>query len=321
MKKADLFKLLLVLLASFTIVLSGCKKDPEPTPEVDYYKELTDYLVAHDMDLTDVATDWIVSAEAVNTNGIATYYIIDLRAADDYNLGHIEGAVNTTLANVLTTAQNSGGKPILIVCYTGQTAAHAHVALRLSGYSDCKVLKFGMSSWNSDFDSWTANTSNQGSGHTNWSSTNTIQAPVTFSLPDWTATATTGVEILEERVEYMLTEGFKGINASDVLANPTSYFINNYWADADVNTYGHISGAYRIKENLSLEADGFKNLDAASTVVTYCWTGQTSSLVTAYLTVLGFDAKSLKFGANSMIYDQLQANKWSASGNYPYVTE
>jgi hypothetical protein len=36
---------------------------------------------------------------------------------------------------------------------------------------------------------------------------------------------------------------------------------------------------------------------------------------------LGFDAKSLKFGANSMIYDQLQVNKWSASGDYPYVTE
>jgi len=318
MKKADLFKLLLVVFASFALILTGCKEDePDPVP-VDYYEVLTAYLVAHDMDLTDVATDWIISAEAVNTNGIANYYIVDLRGSDDFALGHIEGAVNTTLADVLTTATNAED-PILLVCYTGQSAAHAHVALRLSGYSDCKVLMFGMSSWNADFDSWTANTSNQGTSSSNWSSTNSIQAPVTFSLPELTATAEIGAEILSERVDYMLSEGFKGIDASDVLSSPTSYFINNYWEDADVTTYGHISGAYRIKEDLGIEADGIKNLDAASTVVTYCWTGQTSSLVTAYLTVLGFDAKSLKFGANGMIYDALQAHKWAASGDYPYV--
>ncbi|NQT97529.1 MAG: hypothetical protein HQ562_07290 [Candidatus Marinimicrobia bacterium] len=55
--------------------------------------------------------------------------------------------------------------------------------------------------------------------------------------------------------------------------------------------------------------------------VPYCWTGQTSALVTAWLTVLGYDAKSLKFGVNSMIYDDLaEAKKWSASMNYDYET-
>ena len=321
MKKANLFKLMLVVFASFALILTGCEEDePDPVP-VDYYEVMTEYLVAHDMDLPDLTTDWIVTADVVNTTGIATYYIIDLRAADDYNLGHIDGAVNSTLANVLTTAGNSGGKPILTVCYTGQTASHAHVALRLSGYSDCQVLMFGMSSWNADFDGWTANTSNAYASHANWSATNTIQAPVTFTEPDFTATAETGVEILEERIEYMLTEGFKGVTAADVVGTPANYFINNYWIDADVNIYGHIAGAYRIKEDLSLEADGFKYLDIDSQIVTYCWTGQTSSLVTAYLTVLGYDALSLKFGTNSMIYDELQAHQWVASGDYPYVTE
>jgi rhodanese-related sulfurtransferase len=49
----------------------------------------------------------------------------------------------------LTTAA-SATKPILVVCYTGQSAGHAVVALRLSGYSDAKVLKWGMSGWRSD---------------------------------------------------------------------------------------------------------------------------------------------------------------------------
>ena len=52
--------------------------------------------------------------------------------------------------------------------------------------------------------------------------------------------------------------------------------------------------------------------------VIYCWTGQTSALVMAYLRVLGYDAVSLKFGANSMIYDELTAHKWTSSGSYTY---
>ncbi|MCK5853406.1 rhodanese-like domain-containing protein, partial [bacterium] len=118
----------------------------------------------------------------------------------------------------------------------------------------------------------------------------------------------------------MLAAGFKGVAAADVLASPADYFINNYWAEADVTHYGHIAGAYRIKENLTLAADGFKHLDPSKTIVTYCWTGQTSSIVTAYLTVLGFDAKSLKFGTNGMIHSQLESHKWEASADYDYVT-
>jgi rhodanese-related sulfurtransferase len=318
--KAKGLSLIMLLFAMLMIVFTGCKDDPPPVT-VDYFDVMTTYMADNGMDLSDITSEWIISADAVNTAGIENFYIIDMRSADDFNtIGHIEGAHNTTLGNVLTEAANAD-KPILLVCYTGQTASHAHVALRLSGYTDCKVLMFGMSSWNSACDSWTANTANIGTGNANWSATNTIETTLTFSEPDFTATASTGADILEERVTYMLGQGFKGVTSADVLATPTNYYINNYWAEADVNTYGHIVGAYRIKEDLTLAADGFKHLDPDATVVTYCWTGQTSSLVTAYLTVLGYDAKSLKFGTNGMIYDALQAHKWVASGDYPIVQD
>jgi len=59
-------------------------------------------------------------------------------------------------------------------------------------------------------------------------------------------------------------------------------------------------------------ADGnISSLNPDGTVVTYCWTGQTSSMVTAYLSVLGYDAKSLKFGTNGMIHSTLESHKWS----------
>ena len=76
--------------------------------------------------------------------------------------------------------------------------------------------------------------------------------------------------------------------------------------------YGHIKGAYRLNETLKLaDATGFKNLSPSAVVVPYCWTGQTSAMVSAYLTVLGYDAKGLFFGTNNMIGTKLEKNSWT----------
>jgi rhodanese-related sulfurtransferase len=307
-----------MMLAALLLAFVGCKNDDSESPEQSAYETLAAYLMANDLDLSDIVTGWTIAAADVAGNE-DDYYIIDIRSSNDFATGHIAGAVNTTLGNVLDTAANSGGKPIIVVCYTGQSAGHAVVALRLSGYSDARVLLFGMSSWNADFDSWTANIGDIAVGHANWT-TDATAALQEFGQPTISTSATNGADILADQVDAMLAGGFQGVNASDVLASPESYFINNYWAQTDVDTYGHIAGAYRIKENLTLAAGGFGNLDPSETIVTYCWTGQTSSVVTAYLTVLGYDAKSLKFGVNAMIYSQLAAHQWTEPGDYPYET-
>ncbi len=316
MKTHQFIRLFFLTVLFSGLGLTSCI-EPE-VEEVDYYKVMTDYMLVNDMDLTDVTTNWVIDGASLNTAGVANYTILDLRSATDFAKGHIEGAINCTLGEVLTKAE-AATKPIVVVCYSGQTAAWAHVGLRLSGYSDSRILKWGMSGWNSTFDAWTANISNIGVGHSNWSSTNTIATPVSFALPEITATDTTGAGILAERVQLMLAKGLQGITATDVLTSPSTYFINNYWTEVDVNNYGHIKGAYRLTETLTLANDGFKNLDSDAKICTYCWTGQTSALVTAYLTVLGYDAVSLKYGANSMINEQLLLNKWTASPNLPVV--
>lgn len=326
MKKSNLFKLLFIALTVFTLSTTTSCIEQIEEPQFDPYAELTTYLKANSLDLTNMTTSWTISASVLNTRGIANYYLIDLRSSTDFAGGHISGAVNTTMANVLTTAANcptTKRDSIIVICYTGQTAAWANVALRLSGYPKSRILSWGMSSWNTFFDKVTANISNQGTGHANWSTTNTIKTPVTFGLPTITTTATTGAAILAERVTAILTSGLKGINAVDVLTTPNNYFINNYWTEASVNTYGHIKGAYRLNENFNLASEpGLKNLDPTAQIVTYCWTGQTSSVVSAYLNVLGYNAYSLKFGANGMINSALTANKWTSStpGSYAYVT-
>lgn len=324
MKKSNLFKSFFLAGIISIMGLTSCIETMQ-TPVVDNYKTLTDYLKASSLDLNNMTTNWVIDAPTLNTRGLTNYYFIDLRSAADFSIGHIQGAVNTTMANILTTAASvpvTKKDSIIVVCYTGQTAAWANVALRLSGYPKSRILKWGMSSWNVLFDKITANISNQGTGHSNWSTTNTIKTPVTFGLPTITTTQTTGSAILGERVAYILSKGLQGVNAVDVLATPTNYFVNNYWTDANVNQYGHIKGAYRLNETLTLTLDGMKNLDPAAQIVTYCWTGQTSAVVSAYLTVLGYNAFSLKFGANSMINGALAANKWTTTtpGSFTYVT-
>lgn len=304
----------LVSMALVAAILAGCSENTT-APGGDSSATLRAYLEDNDLDLPDILTSWTIEASDVEANPSA-YYVMDIRPDTTYDRGHIEGAVNSTLGDILTDAANNGGKPIVVACFTGQSAAHALVALRLSGYSDAKILLWGMSSWNEAFDSWTGNTASIAVGHANWS-TDATPAPGDYDYPEIMTTATDGAGILAERVEEMLSGGFKGIDPDDVLESPGDYYINLYWAVDDVATYGHIDGAYRIQP-LSLAGDTFKNYDPDETVVTYCWTGQTSSVITAYLNILGYDARSLKFGANGLIYSELEEHKWSGSEDFSY---
>jgi rhodanese-related sulfurtransferase len=267
-------KLFLLSIACLVLATSCKKVTDDPIVDTSSYTTLTTYMVNNNLDLPAVLNSWIVGAPALADvqTFINTYDIIDLRSAQDFAAGHIEGAVNSTLANVLTAAANTT-KPILVVCYTGQTAGHAVVALRLSGYPTAKVLKWGMSGWRADLSGpWANSTGDIAVGNPNWLNTPNLATPTTFADPTLTVTGT-GAQMLQARVTEMLNGGFNGVNSADVLATPSNYFINNYWAQADVDAHGHIAGAYRILP-LSIAGGEMKNLDPSEVVVTYCWTGQ-----------------------------------------------
>ena len=150
MKKYFIYTILVAFVA--TLSFTSCKEEEKDNG----FDVLKTYMVENNMDVTNVLDGWITAASAVvdeATGTIPGFYVIDIRSAADFALGHIDGAVNSTLVDILTTAEGAGALPILVVCYTGQGAGHGVVALRLSGYADAKVLKWGMSGWNPDFSS------------------------------------------------------------------------------------------------------------------------------------------------------------------------
>jgi hypothetical protein len=179
-----------------------------------------------------------------------------------------------------------------------------------------------MSGWTAEegYDKWSSKTSNFAATDPNWTLPASPATSPGFDYPQISSSAS-GAALLAERVEAMLAGGLSKVAGTDVVANPSNYFINNYWAEADNTKYGHIAGAIRNNTH-TLANDGFKTLDPSNTVVTYCWTGQTSSMITAYLTVLGYDAVSLLNGSNSMIYDELEGHKWAPpTVNLPLVQD
>ncbi|MCF7918400.1 MAG: hypothetical protein K9N06_00620 [Candidatus Cloacimonetes bacterium] len=319
MKKSIRF--LLIALIPLMMIFS-CSKDENSESN---FELLINYMNSNGMTIDELLTSWIVAPDSTLYANIADYYVMDLRSGDykpangipDYDDGHIEGAVLTSSATIIADAAASDGKPIIVVCWTGQSAGFNAMALRLSGY-DARVLKYGMSGWHTDFDMWSANTATIETD--NWvAAPGSIAEDMTYGYPELDVTGETGAEILAERVAAMLAGGFKGVKAinegAGVLEVPENFFINNFWNASDVETYGNIAGAHRIKP---LE---LSKLDPDKQIVTYCWTSMTSSVVSAYLTVLGYDAASLRFGVNSMIYDNLASDKqWHGSADFPYVT-
>ncbi len=228
-------------------------------------------------------------------------FILSIRSAAQYEIGHIPGAVNIGFKSLFTDDNISKlpeDKQIVVVCYTGHTASQATALLNVNGY-DAIALKFGM---------------------TGWSSNSTV-APSAFvkataahnyeiSLGNETGDMETAVIADTSEVILTATQDFLKAGKSTMITAEALYNnLNDNYAGNDPfvlsirspeqYAIGHIPGAVNIPyrsvftdENISMLSEQTGNKD----VVVVCYTGHTASQVTAMLNVLGFNAQCLKWG-------------------------
>jgi rhodanese-related sulfurtransferase len=308
--KKTIMMMLSIVFAFFLI--TSC--DKEETPAINESQVLAEYLESTNSPLkkdfvnTDMPT--IIAASEVKTlNETGQVYIIDIRSAADFDSGHIENAHNVALADILTHIKGvnlTGYTKVAIVCYTGQTAGFAASLLRLMGYDKVYSMKFGMCAWHVDFSGkWKTAIASGNTYASQFTATPTAMNAV-GSLPTLSTGKKTGQEILEARVNALLTEGFTiaTVTNKTVFDNLASYYIVNYWTAAHYTDPGHIPGAvqYTPKESIKL-ATSLKTLPTDKPIAVYCYTGQTSAFLVAYLRLLGYNAKSILYGTNAMIYD------------------
>jgi rhodanese-related sulfurtransferase len=326
--KTKLYQLLyLLLFTSVLFVYTGCSEDKttDPVVEVNESELLVKYFEGNG-DALNTVFPVMISATDLYTGLQASkdWPVLDVRSAADFAAGHIQGAVNVTLANLLTYYKDNNlqtKEKVILACYTGQSAGWGTAILRLAGYNNVFDLKFGMCSWNTQTANlWKNAISN---GKAAQFVTTDYPKPAAGQLPTLTTGKTNAADIMATRLNAVLAEGYSAasISRDNLFQNLDNYFIVNYWPAAHY-AMGHIPGAvqYEPKADLKLNA-ALKTLPTNKTIVVYCYTGQTSAHVAVFLRALGYDAKSLAYGTNAMIYDTMPGTKWldSECKEYPLV--
>ena len=318
------FWMLAILIVPFFVVSCDTEEDP---PEINEAEVLVQYMETPTSPAANYGNSGLAikSAEAVHALMAADkVYLIDIRSAEHWAAGHIEGSVNLPAGDVrahLDATDLSAYDEVSIICYSGQTASWLTSLLQLAGYKDVYSMKFGMSAWHADFDKWTAKVNNEKATLFTHEVSDKAAAG---ELPTLTTGFEDGTDIFEARYATVLAEGFgtAAISNSDVYANLDNYYIINYWPNEEYVDPGHIAGAMQYTPNTDLALDAaLKTLPTDKTVVVYCYTGQNSARITAYLRVIGYDARSLTYGTNGMIYNEMEGHKWSEAAimGYDYV--
>lgn len=235
--------------------------------------------------------------------------ILDIRQADAYAAGHIKGAVNVPWGPAIAKSIDflPTDKPVMVYCYTGQTANQANALLNFIGVN-AKSVKFGWNLGISKVDGVNdvvTTDASQFSGKTGIEVNTVLRgAFVDYfeSLADVSGTMYSSNIISEENAK-------KIVDAKD-----DNVYILSIRQEKDYNA-GHIPGAELIAWGDGMHQK-FDMLPAGKKIIVYCYTGQTAGQTVGALRVLGYDAVSLKGGMGK------GANKpqgWSNNG-YPVVS-
>jgi rhodanese-related sulfurtransferase len=299
--------LLLLFTATSCSTKNGSEKESVASTEktmllLDWFEKNGNYINSPEIpSIMDAQNVWDMREENI--------HIIDLREPEDFREAHIGHAVNLQQTEVLDYFMHSidpaSFKGVFLVCYDLNTSGYVAGVMRLLGYDNVFAIRFGMSGWDRSIAEkyWLANISNRLVGKLE---TKGFPMNKPGDYPEIDATAATGFEIGLERAAEVLQhkpDAF-GITIEEFLENPGSYYTICYWPEDKYLSNGHLPGAVQYDPKKSLSRDTYLNtLPLDKPTVIYCYSGQHSTFVAAYLRMLGYDARSLAYGANGFIHE------------------
>ena len=348
------------------LISSGCLEDEPLLTEnfgTNNSAELLIYLESKGDYINNTWTFSMVEAPDVYST-LGSNLIIDVRGVEEFSAGHIEGAVNlesTDLLDYILATDHQNYHMIVLVSSTGQSSLYYTTLLRLYGLTNVYSLKWGIASWNEVFYSNWMEIIQDPAGQIHLSYFNNIwyEKGETRSLPhiEFSPNSNTIESKLEERIRFLLNEGFSenrdkefsgyasmglytlidNYNISSesyfdyfpvCIINENLYFLG---ATGNLYNYGHPPGTLLIKSLMpfsELRSSKFlQTLPTDKTISLYGYDGQYSAAFTAYLRILGYDAKSILYGYHRMFYSRLLAfnvfedYRFDASKlhNFPYI--
>lgn len=163
-KNIKVLSLIVLVALTFMLIGSACSSDepttaPAPAPQPAPAAEPQEPQISEEEILMQAAIDYfnylpqgsnltfVDPAKSDLVENLANYYVIDIRAAEDYAKGHIPGSVNipmATLGEAIPTLPTD--KTLVLVCYTGRTGNQATGVLRMAGF-DALALRGGHEEW------------------------------------------------------------------------------------------------------------------------------------------------------------------------------
>ncbi|MGY0373998.1 rhodanese-like domain-containing protein [Clostridium sp. JNZ J1-5] len=236
-------------------------------------------------------------------------FVLDIRQADVYGKGHIKGAVNLPWGIAISDNLEKlpKDKPIMVYCYTGQTAGQTVALLNMAGFN-AKSVNLGWDLGISKVPGVEAVTETKENTlpadakkvEINPEIKNAI-AKYYAGLKDVKGTTYASYKISEDDAKKLL-------DAKD----PKIVFLSI--RSAEDFAKGHIEGALNIPWGKGMETK-FNTLPKDKKIIVYCYTGQTAGQTVAGLKLLGYDAVSLNGGMGT------KANAPSGWGNksFPVV--
>jgi rhodanese-related sulfurtransferase len=221
--------------------------------------------------------------------------------------------------SIITTSYNK----VVLVCYSGQKTSYTAMLLRIIGYNNVYSLRWGMSSWDKNIANQYLYKNSSSSYISKLEKVN--NKPVnTNKYPRILSDKVNAYDIILDKAQSLLDSGKFTISTEEVFANPSKYYIISYWPQIHYEK-GHIAGAFQFEPFNSLTKDKqLSTLPIDKPILVYCYSGQQSATVAAYLRILGYDAYSLAFGANSFMLSTLKSGIGHVFGaeeimNYPLV--
>jgi rhodanese-related sulfurtransferase len=331
---------------------AGCEKDKVTPPfsvKTETNAEFLLYLEEAGDIINNIAPP-LIEAEEVYNN-LINYLIIDLRDSLSFKNGRIQGAKNISNDSVFNFVEDNCKhfSKVVMVSASGQAAAYYCSLFRLAGITNTYYMNYGMASWNSVFASIWIDRLRTFQSTTVFSSAFVNKG--TFSpLPEIQVTSAgqSMEDLARERIMQLMKEGFSEDFQSIVsqqsmtfdwwMENSTSLYtictgplILYSSSPFTTNTY-HLTGAvlYHVFPDISdLRSGGYlQTIPSAVPTAVYGATGQESAFYTAYLRLLGYNARSILFGENNIDYNMLVrvadlagfAFKSAYIKNYPYLT-
>lgn len=334
------------MISFLLLPFQGCLKDTVSPPVnitlntsalvLRYFEEQGDYFNSRQMPS-------VVGVDEVYNN-LGKYLVVDVRTSAEYSAGHISGALNIsndTLVKFMNNNNVSNYPKVVIVSQYGQSASYYTCLLRLYGFNNVYALLFGMGEWNNDFSTVWMDTLGYFIGYTNFTNTKypklSRSALPAIPLNDSKQSLQ---EKIKNRIDGLIKQGFTHntnyLDFADMEMERNQYYLvcfgrdSLYYHDKEGEPYsGHFPNT--VYYNPAFDVRSSTNLQTFppdSSIFIYSVSGHLSAFLEAYLRVLGYDAKSLIFGAGTMFQFYLQRNikiftpfvyLSSNIRNYPYT--